>query len=76
MAEITINIPDELNEEINMFKLDVSRAIIETIRSEIIKFAALQTLATKSKLNEEKSLELGKILKKGRFNKLKEKGFI
>lgn len=76
MAEITVNIPDELKEEINVFKLDVSKVIIDSIRNELIKFAALKALASKSRLNEKDALELGKTLKKGRFNKLKEEGLI
>ena len=76
MAIIKIDIPEELNEEIVRFNLDVSGAIIESIKEEIIRFVALKTIGSKSKLIEKDAIELGKKVKQGRYEELKKKGLL
>lgn len=76
MAEIRIKIPDNLDREIREFDLDVSGAVVESIREELAKFIALKVIAEKSKLTDEDAIELGRKLKEGRAAKLKKEGFL
>ncbi|MEK6819215.1 MAG: hypothetical protein AABY10_04775 [Nanoarchaeota archaeon] len=76
MVKISIEIPNELNEEINHLKIDFSPLIVDVLRIEIAKFIAIKTLSSKSKLNEEDAILLGRELKKDRFSKLEERGYI
>ena len=63
MAKITIDIPDDLQKEIQASNLDVSRAVISSIRNEVMRFIALKILASKSKLTQEDALVLGRKIK-------------
>lgn len=63
MAKITIDIPNELQKELQASNLDVSRAIVSSIRNEVMRFIALKTLASKSKLTQEDALVLGRKIK-------------
>ncbi len=76
MAELKIEIPDELDLELKEFKLDVSKTVTDSIREELLRFLALKTIADKSKLTEKDAVELGRKLKEGRFEKLKKKGLL
>ena len=76
MAEIVIKIPEELKREIEEHELDVSRVVAESITNEVLRFVALKTIASKSKLTEEDAVELGRKLKEGRFEELKKKGLL
>lgn len=63
MGKITLNIPDDLEQELKISKLDVSRVVVSSIRNEVMRFIALKTLASKSKLTQEDANELGKKIK-------------
>jgi len=76
MAELRVDIPEELIREIKEFNLDVSRVVTESISEELLRLVALKTIASKSKLTEEDAIELGKKLKEGRFEELKKKGLL
>ena len=76
MAELKIEIPDELDKELKKLKLDVSNAVTDSITEEVIRFVALKTLASKSNLTKEDAVELGRKLKEGRFEELKKKGLL
>jgi post-segregation antitoxin (ccd killing protein) len=76
MAELKIEIPDELDKELREFKLDISDAVTSSITEELVRFVALKTIASKSKLTKEDAIELGRKLKEGRFDDLKKKGFL
>ena len=61
MAEITISIPDELEEDIkNVSKLKLSLAIAKMIRSELDKIAEAKSIINKSKLTDGDVKELSK----------------
>ena len=63
MAKITVDIPDDLQKELQASRLDVSRAVVSSIRNEVMRFIALKTLASKSKLTQEDALVLGRKIK-------------
>lgn len=63
MAKITIDIPDDLQKKLQASNLDVSKAVIESIRNEIMRFIALKALASKSNLTQEDALVLGRKIK-------------
>ena len=63
MAKITIDIPDDLQKELQISNLDVSRVVITSIRNEVMLFVALKALASKSRLTQEDALVLGRKIK-------------
>ncbi len=76
MVEIRIEIPDELNNRIKQIKLDVSKKMVESIRNELAKFVTLKAIASKSRMTENEAIELGRKIKKGRFEELRSKGMV
>lgn len=76
MGAITITVPDELEKEIKELNLDVSDAVTKSLTDEVVRFVALKTIASKSKLSELDAIELGRKLKEGRFKELKRKGLL
>lgn len=76
MAEIKVEIPDELNEKAKKLDLDVSKLVSKNLIEEITKRAAMESITSKSELTERDALELGKKAKKGRHEELKKKGLI
>lgn len=76
MAEIVVKIPEELEKEIKEHHLDVSKVVAESVTDELLRFVALKTIASKSKLTEEDAVELGRKLKEGRFEELRKKGLL
>jgi len=76
MAELKIEIPDELDREIKELKLDVSNVVTKSITEELVRFVALKIIASKSKLTKEDAISLGRKLKEGRFKELKKKGLL
>jgi len=48
-----------LDSELKELKLDVSKAVTDSIRDELLRFIALKTISSKSKLTEKDALELG-----------------
>ncbi len=81
MAELVVNIPKGLEKEIRALPENWSKVALEAIRlrafeleierSKKLRNALLGMLASKSKLTEEGALKLGRLIKKGRFKKLK-----
>jgi hypothetical protein len=76
MGTITVPIPDELEREIKELNLDVSAVVAKSVAEELVRFVALKTIASKSKLSEKDAVELGRKLKQGRFQELKKKGLL
>ncbi len=90
MAEIVVEIPDELEQEIREFKENWSQVALRAIelrvfelelkRSAELRRVFIEAIASKSKLSEEEAdkfaVELGRKMKKGRFQQLKKAGLI
>ena len=76
MKEIKISIPDDLERELKEFKLDVSGIVVKSIRDELIKLVALKLITSRSKMTEEDAIELGREIKRGRFEQLRKKGLV
>ncbi len=85
--EITISIPEELEEEIKKIpKEELSEMLKEFLRLKIFELElkkskelqrlVLEMLSTKSKLTEEEAMELGEKVKEGLLQELKEKGLV
>ena len=90
MKEIVIELPKELEGEIEEFSENWSEIALEAIklrafelkleRSAELRRALVEAIASKSKLSEEEAdkfaIELGRKVKKGRFEKLKKAGLV
>ena len=91
MAELVIEVPDELEERIKAFPnvnwMDVERQAIESKLFELelktsrkLELLLLKALTQKSKLSEEEAdefaIELGRKIKKDRLKYLKSKGVV
>ena len=75
MGEIKIKIPDVDEESLKRLSIVAERAVLqEWRREEMLKLS--NELLKESKLIEEDALELGRKMKKRRFEKLKELGFV
>jgi len=71
MAEVVVKIPDVDEESVKRFSIIAERAVLqEWRREELLKLS--NELLKESKLTEEEALELGRKMKEGRFEKLKE----
>ena len=75
MGELVVKIPDR-------FKVDMSelaRGVEEFVKLRLTRdlmLDRLDELLKRSELTEEECIELGKMVKKGRFEKLKQMGFV
>ncbi len=76
MAELKIKVPNEIEREVKEFNLDVSKVVVESIKEELVRYAALKMIASRSQLTEEDAIELGRKIKKGRFERLKKEGLL
>lgn len=90
MGEIVIEVGGELEEEIKEFPVDWSKIALEAIKSKAFELklersaelrkAFVEAIASKSKLSEREAdklaVELGRKMKKGRFEKLKKTGMV
>lgn len=74
MVEISVKVPDDLSEDMQKLHIDVSRAVAEAIKNEIVRVVALKAISSRSMLTEEDALKLGKKLKSGRFKELQKEG--
>lgn len=75
MAEVVVKIPDVDEESVKRFSIIAERAVLqEWRREELLKLS--NELLKESKLTEEEALELGRKMKEGRFEKLKELGLV
>ena len=71
MAEVVVKIPDVDEESVKRLSIIAERAVLqEWRREELLKLS--NELLKESKLTEEEALELGRKMKEGRFEKLKE----
>ena len=90
MKEIVVELPKELEGEIEEFSENWSEVALEAIRlrafelklerSAELRRALVEAIASKSKLSEEEAdefaVELGRKVKKGRFEQLKKAGLV
>jgi len=75
MAEVVIKIPDRFKVDIP----DLVRGVEEFVKLRLARdlmLERLDELLKHSKLTDEECIELGKMVKKGRFEKLKQMGFV
>ena len=71
MAELCINIPDELKKQAEVSNIDLSKLLVELAKREIIKKELLKRFNSKEEQELIKwSVDLGKKAKKGRFKQL------
>jgi post-segregation antitoxin (ccd killing protein) len=76
MAVVNVNIPDELLDEMKKLNLDVSRFISNKVKEEIVRISVLRAISNRSGMDENKAIELGKVIKKGRYDRLRSQGLI
>lgn len=87
MSELVFKVPKEVKQKVGESpEFNWSKFITKAIqskafelgleRSQRLRRAVLEFLASKSKLTEEDALELGRKIKKGRFEKLKAQGLV
>ncbi|MFZ2070760.1 MAG: hypothetical protein WAV32_04000 [Halobacteriota archaeon] len=75
MGELVIKIPDRFKVDMS----DLARGVEEFVKLRLARdlmLERLDELLKHSELTEEECIELGKMMKKGRFEKLKQMGFV
>ncbi len=75
MAEVVIKIPDRFKVDLS----DLAKGMEEFVKLRLARelmLARLNELLKHSKLTDEECIELGEMVKKGRFEKLKQMGFV
>ena len=75
MVEIVVKIP----EKVELDTSELARGVEEFVRLRMVRdllLERLNELLKDSKLTEEDALELGRMVKKGRFEKLKQMGLV
>lgn len=71
MAEVCVNIPDELKQQAEKSNLDLSKLIRELLKRELIKQKLIEQFNSKEEQELIKwSVDLGRRAKKGRFKQL------
>ncbi len=66
MAEIVVEIPEELEREMKALpEIDWSEVAREFVRDEVYRLVRLKLIVSKSKFTEKDALELGKKINKG-----------
>ena len=76
MAELKVKIPRLLEEEANKLEKDVEELIASEEKRKLLSLFMDEVMKGAKQLNEEKLLKLGRELKKGRFEKLKQMGLV
>jgi len=90
MVELRVEVPEELEEELKEFPEDWSKVALEAIRLKLFELELKQSagmrrilvesVASKSGLSEEEAdtfaVELGREIKKGRFDNLEKSGLV
>lgn len=80
MPNVTVSVPEELKQELDKLpEVNWSEAIRNFLSEKVKRESFLRKLdkmLEKSKLTEEDALELGRKIKKGRFEKLKQAGLV
>lgn len=75
MAEVVIKIPERFKVDVS----DLARGVEEFVKLRLARdlmLERLDELLKHSELTEEECIELGRMVKKGRFEKLKQMGFV
>ena len=75
MVEVVVKIPDRFKVDMS----DLARGVEEFVKLRLARDLMLERLdylLKHSKLTDEECIELGKMVKKGRFEKLKQMGFV
>ena len=75
MAEVVIKIPDRFKVDMS----DLAKGMEDFVKLRLARelmLARLDELLKDSKLTDEECIELGEMVKKGRFEKLKQMGFV
>lgn len=73
MAELKVEISEDLKREIDRTSfIDWSKVARDAIREEASKLARLKAIASKSKITEKDTLELGRAINKGLHERYKE----
>ena len=65
MAELKINLSDDLKSKMSEVSIDWSSVIDSFIREKLSDWAILESIVSKSKLTEEDALEIGERVNKG-----------
>ena len=76
MAELKVKIPRLLEEDANKLEKDVEELIASEEKRKLLSLFVDEVMKGAKQLNEEKLLKLGRELKKGRFEKLKQMGLV
>jgi len=80
MVSVTLTLADELKEEINRLSWvnwsELIRCELIKEKEKIDKFERFKKIIEKSKLTEEGAIELARKLKRGRFKRLKQEGYV
>lgn len=80
MPNVTVSVPDELKQELdNLPEINWSEAVRNFLSEKVKRESLLRKLdkmLEKSELTEEDALELGRKIKKDRFEKLKQAGLV
>ena len=77
MVNITLSVSDDTKKEMGNFpEMNWSEIAREAIKKRIELLKKFREFTKDSKLTEEDAIELGRKLKKGRFERLKSKGLV
>lgn len=72
MAELIVNIPEELKRRMESFKIDWSSLTRDLLKKKVDELSELKSIVSKSKLTEEDALELSKKVNKSLAKKFRE----
>ena len=77
MPTITLSMPDDIKKKMDEFNdINWSAVAREAIKNRLSQLILFRSIVSKSKLTEKDALELGKIVKAGRFTELKKRGLL
>lgn len=79
MRTVTLSVPEKLKSQMDAFKeINWSEVAREELRDRLTRFLIVKSISSKSKLSEKEAIEfaveLGRKIKKGRFEQLKKEG--
>ena len=72
MAEIRIEISDELKDQMSKFSINWESAVESIIRNKLSEWERIRSIVSKSKLTEKDALELGRKVNEGISKRYKE----
>jgi SpoVK/Ycf46/Vps4 family AAA+-type ATPase len=76
MGELVVKIPDLLNEESLKIEKDIEELISLEEKRKLLSLFIDEVMKGAKQLNNSELIKLGRRFKKGRFEKLKEKGLL